>query len=155
MGVLQQSAVYRDSDGTGWQITITYGDIVRVMRHVQTADNRPLDLCAMAETGNLTPVTDHLHVLVKCVYWLLQPAIIEHTGLNGIQAQEWFYDRVDADALESMSKALLIAITNFTPSPTIKAAIMTAGELADKAAIVTAIESLAGLLNDCTITPAL
>ena len=154
MESVQQPAIFKDSEGAAWQITIKYGDILRAMRHVQTADNKPLDICYMAETGELSSITDHIHILVKCVYWLLQPDITDYTGKTGQDAQEWFYSRIDANCLESMSKALLQAIANFTPSPVIKTAILTAGELADKAQIVTALEILAGQLDGSTITPA-
>lgn len=147
-------AIFRDSEGLGWQITINYGDILRVMRHVQTPEGKPVDLCRMAETGDITPVTANLHTLIKTVYYLLQPDIIDYTGMGGNEAQLWFYDRIDANALEQMSAALLEAIANFTPSPTVRAAIMTAGELMTKAQIVTALDILAGQLSESTTTQA-
>ena len=109
-------ATFKDCEGVSWHIAIKYGDIQRVRRHVTGADSKPLDLCYIAETGDFRQVTDHIDLIAQSVYWLLQPAITEYSGLSGVQAQEWFFNRVDGNVIQAMALAWHEALLNFTPS---------------------------------------
>lgn len=148
-------ATFTDTEGVSWHIAIKYGDIQRVRRHVTGADGKALDLCYIAETGDFRQVTDHIDLIAQSVYWLLQPAITEYSGLTGVQAQEWFYNRVDGDVIQAMALAWHEALLNFTPSRVVKAAMMTAWETMTRAELIAAIELLAGRLEESGSTPAL
>lgn len=148
-------ATFMDCEGVGWHIAIRYGDIQRVRRHVTGADNKPLDLCYIAETGDFRQVIDHIDIVTQTVYWLLQPAITEYSGLSGLQAQEWFYNRVDGDTVQAMALAWHEALLNFTPSRVVKAAMMTSWETIKRAELIAAIELLAGRLEASGSTPEL
>jgi len=150
-----RQATFKDAEGVSWHIAIKYGDIQRVRRHVTGADNKPLDLCYIAETGDFRQVTDHIDLITQSVYWLLQPAITEYSGLSGAQAQEWFFNRVDGDAIQAMALAWHEALLNFTPSRVVRAAMMTAWETITRAELIAAIELLAGRLEEYGGTPAL
>ena len=145
-------ASFTNNGGEYWQINITYGDIIRVRQHVMGVDGKPLDLCYIAETGDFRQVTDHINIVVKCVYWLLYPQLKESYVMDGVELQEWFYNHIDGDTIADMGKALYEAIVNFTPSLAVKTAMITAGELMTQAQLVAAIESLVGQLNGCTNT---
>lgn len=148
-------ATFDDAEGVSWHIAIKYGDIQRVRRHVTGADGKPLDLCYIAEVGDFKQVIDHIDIICQCVYWLLQPAITEYSGLSGLQAQEWFFNRVVGDTIQAMALAWHEALLNFTPYPVVKAAMMTAGETITRAELIAAIELLAGRLEESGSTPAL
>lgn len=152
---MNDNAIFRDNTGTGWNVNITYGDIIRVKQHVQTTEGKPLDLCYIAESGDFTEVSSHIDVIAQCMFWLLYPLIAEYSGKSGIEAQDWFYSRIDGDTIPSLITAWREAIVNFTPSPSIKTAMMIAGGMKDKAEIVTAIQLLAGQLETCTDMPVL
>lgn len=146
----ENKAMFTDAKGDSWHIAITFGDIMRVKKHVKGADGKPLDLCYIAEIGDFKQVTDHIEVIVQCVYWLLQPSICEYTGLNGLAAMEDFYSRIDANTIPNLMKAWYEAIINFTPYPVVKAAMMAAGETRTKSELMMAIEILAGRLVEYT-----
>ena len=148
-------AIFRDCEGAEWHIAIRFGDIQRVKAHVQGADQKPLDLCYIAETGDFKQVTDHIDILVRAVYWLLYNSIREYSGKTGNDAQEWFYNRIDSDTLTQIVTAFYEAIINFTPFPVVRTAMLTAGEMITRAEIVTQIELLVGQLERCTNTPEL
>ena len=146
-------ATFNDAEGVSWHIAIKYGDLLRVRRHVTGADNKPLDLCYIAETGDFRQVTDHIDLITQSVYWLLQPVIMEYSGLTGKDAQEWFFNRVDGDTIQAMALAWHEALLNFTPSRVVKAAMMTAWETMTRAELIAAIELLAGRLEESMSTP--
>ena len=148
-------AVFNDTDGVSWHIVIKYGDILRVRQHVTGADGKPLDLCYIAEVGDFRQVINHIDLITQSVYWLLQPAIVEYSGLSGLQAQEWFYNRVDGDTIQAMALAWHEALLNFTPSRVVKAAMMTAWETIERAELIAAIELLAGQLEESMSAPVL
>ena len=152
---LDRPAIFTDSDGDTWHIVIKYGDILRVKKYVTGADNKPLDLCYIAETGDYRQVIDHIDVICKCVYWLLHNDIKERTGKTGADAQEWFYSRITGDVIQDVTIAWYEALVNFTPYPVVKAAMMAAGERQTRAELIAAIELLAGRLEDYMSTPAL
>lgn len=152
---MERPAIFKDSEGAQWHIAMKYGDLLRVRCHVQGADNTPLDLCYIAETGDFKQVTDHIDILVRAVYWLLYNSIQEYSGKSGIEAQEWFYNRIDSNTLTQIVTAFYEAIINFTPFPVVRTAMLTAGEMITRAEIVTQIELLAGQLERCTNTPEL
>ena len=145
-------AFFVDKEGTPWHLHITFGDVLRVKEHVLGSDGKPLDLCYIAETGNFRQVIDHIEVVVQCVYWLLERSIHDKTNAYGSYTMEWFYNRIDADVLPNLIKAWYEALVNFTPYPVIKATMMTAGKLKTRQEIVTAIEILAGQLEECMST---
>ena len=145
-------ATFTNTGNEYWHIAITYGDILRVREHVSGIDGRPLDLCRIAETGDFRQVADHIHIIVKCVYWLLYPQLKESYGMDGLELQEWFYAHIDGDTIVAMTKAWYEALVNFTPYPVVKAAMLTAGETITKSEIITAIEMLAGQLEACMNT---
>ena len=148
-------ATFTDCEGASWHIAIKYGDIQRVRRHVTGADGKPLDLCYIAEVGDFKQVIDHIDIVIQTVYWLLQPAITEYSGLSGAQAQEWFFNRVDGDTIQAMALAWHEALLNFTPSRVVKAAMMAARETIERAELIAAIELLAGRLEESMSTPVL
>ena len=152
---MERPATFKDCEGVSWHIAIKYGDIQRVRRHVTGADGKPLDLCYIAEVGDFKQVIDHIDLITQSVYWLLQPAIAEYSGLTGTQAQEWFFNRVDGDVIQAMALAWHEALLNFTPYPVVKAAMITAGETITRAELIAAIELLAGRLEESMSTPAL
>ena len=147
-----ENAVFVDSQNNGWRIDIVYGDIVRVKNHVKGADNMPLDLCYIAETGSFRQITDHIEIIVQCTYWLLYPKISEYSGKSGIESMEWFYNRINGDVLPKLMKAFLEAIINFTPFPVVKATMQTAGNLKTQNELIASIEVLAGQLQECMST---
>lgn len=148
----EKAAIFTDAKGDSWHIAITFGDILRVKQHVKGADGKPLDLCYIAETGDFRQVTDHIEVICQCVYWLIVNNIKEATGLDGRDAMEEFYKRIDSDTVVDMTKAWYEAILNFTPFPVVKAAMMTAGEIKTQRELMVAIELLAGQLTECMNT---
>ena len=152
---MERPATFKDCEGASWHIAIKYGDIQRVRRHVTGADGKPLDLCYIAEVGDFKQVIDRIDLIVQSTYWLLQPAITEYSGLSGVQAQDWFYNRVDGDVIQTMALAWHEALLNFTPCPVVKAAMITAGETIKRAELIAAIELLAGRLEESMSTPAL
>lgn len=152
---MERPATFTDCEGVSWHIAIKYGDIQRVRRHVTGADGKPLDLCYIAEVGDFKQVIDHIDLITQAVYWLLQPAIMEYSGLSGVQAQDWFYNRVDGDVIQAMALAWHEALLNFTPSRVVKAAMMTAWETITRAELIAAIELLAGRLEESMSTPVL
>ena len=152
---MERPATFTDCEGVSWHIAIKYGDIQRVRRHVTGADGKPLDLCYIAEVGDFRQVIDHIDLITQSVYWLLQPAIVEYSGLSGVQAQDWFFNRVDGDVIQAMALAWHEAMLNFTPSRVVKAAMMTAWETITRAELIAAIELLAGRLEESMSTPAL
>ena len=152
---MERPATFTDCEGVAWHIAIKYGDIQRVKRHVTGADGKPLDLCYIAEVGDFKQVIDHIDLITQSVYWLLQPAITEFSGLSGLQAQEWFYNRVDGNTIQAMALAWHEALLNFTPSRVVKAAMMTAWETIKRAELIAAIELLAGQLEESLSTPEL
>lgn len=141
-------ATFYDSEGIGWHIEITYGDVCRVRKHVQGADNKPLDLCLIAETGDFRQVTDRIDVLVQCVYWLLSKDIKEYSGKSGIEAMEWFYARINGNVIESLSQAWYEALVNFTPFQVVRTAMTMAWNEMKQEEIVEAINLLAGQLKE-------
>ena len=145
-------AFFVDKEGTPWHLHITFGDVLRVKEHVLGADGKPLDLCYIAETGNFRQVIDHIEIVVQCVYWLLERDIREYTGENGRYTMDWFYNRIDAGVLPNLMKAWYEALLNFTPYQVIKSTMMTAWNLKTRQELVTAIEILAGQLEECTNT---
>ena len=147
-----KDAIFRDSEGSYWHIDIKYGDICRVRQHVQGADDKPLDLCLIAETGNFKQVTDHFDILVRSTYWLLSKDIQEYSGKSGIEAMEWFYARIDSNALESMAQAWYEGLINFTPSQVVRAAMTMAWEETKQEELIEAINLLAGRLATYTNT---
>ena len=152
---MERPATFTDCEGVSWHIAIKYGDIQRVKRHVTGADGKPLDLCYIAEVGDFKQVIDRIDLIVQSVYWLLQPSITEYSGLSGVQAQEWFYNRVDGDVTQTMALAWHEAMLNFTPSRVVKAAMMAARETIERAELIAAIELLAGRLEESMSTPVL
>lgn len=148
----EKNAMFTDAKGDSWHITITFGDILRVKQYVKGADGKPLDLCYIAETGNFRQVTDHIEIIVQCVYWLIVNNIKEVTGLDGRAAMEEFYNRIDSDTVVYMTKAWYEAIINFTPYPVVKAAMMAAGDAKRQNELITALELVAGQLVECTNT---
>ena len=152
---MERPATFTDCEGVSWHIAIKYGDIQRVRRHVTGADGKPLDLCYIAEVGDFKQVINRIDLIVQSTYWLLQPAITEYSGLSGVQAQEWFFNRVDGDAIQAMALAWHEALLNFTPSRVVKAAMMAAWETMTRAELIAAIELLAGRLEECGSMPVL
>ena len=152
---MERPATFTDTEGAAWHIAIKYGDIQRVRRHVTGADGKPLDLCYIAEAGDFKQVTDRIDLIVQSTYWLLQPSIAEYSGKSGIDAQDWFYNRVDGDVIQAMALAWHEALLNFTPYPVVKAAMITAGETIKRAELIAAIELLAGRLEESMSTPVL
>ena len=152
---MERPATFTDCEGVSWHIAIKYGDIQRVRRHVTGADGKPLDLCYIAEVGDFKQVIDRIDLIVQSTYWLLQPSIAEYSGKSGQDAQEWFYNRVDGDVIQTMALAWHEALLNFTPSRVVKAAMMTAWETITRAELIAAIELLAGRLEESGSTPAL
>ena len=148
-------ATFNDAEGVSWHIAIRYGDIQRVRRHVTGADGKPLDLCYIAEAGDFKQVIDRIDLIVQSTYWLLQPAIVEYSGKSGQDAQDWFFNRVDGDTIQTMALAWHEALLNFTPSRVVKAAMMTAWETITRAELIAAIELLAGRLEESGSTPVL
>ena len=146
-------ATFTDAEDVSWHIAIKYGDIQRVRRHVTGADGKPLDLCYIAEVGDFKQVIDRIDLIVQSTYWLLQPAIVEYSGLSGVQAQDWFFNRVDGDTVQTMALAWHEALLNFTPSRVVKAAMMAARETIERAELIAAIELLAGRLEESMSTP--
>ncbi|MBQ3349729.1 MAG: hypothetical protein IJG38_04970 [Thermoguttaceae bacterium] len=146
----EKNAVFTDAKGDSWRIAITFGDIMRVKNHVIGIDGKPLDLCYIAETGDFRQVTEHIEIVVKCVYWLLYNDIKE---IADGDTANWFYARIDETVLPDLVKAWYEAIVNFTPSPVVKAAMITAGQTKTEAQILAAIEILAGQLKTFTNTP--
>lgn len=149
---MNNSAVFKDAEGSSWLINITYGDICRVKKHVIGADNKPLDLCYIAETGDFKQVIDHIEILTQCVFWLLSKDIEKYTGKCTEDAMEWFYARIDSGTLESMTKAWYEAIINFTPSQVIKTTMKIAWEMMTQEEIIEAMTILAGQLEGFTNT---
>ena len=152
---MERPATFTDCEGASWHIAIKYGDIQRVRRHVTGADGKPLDLCYIAEVGDFKQVIDRIDLIVQSTYWLLQPSIAEYSGKSGQDAQEWFYNRVDGDVIQTMALAWHEALLNFTPSRVVKAAMITAWETITRAELIAAIELLAGRLEESGSTPAL
>ena len=152
---MERPATFKDCEGVSWHIAIKYGDIQRVRRHVTGADGKPLDLCYIAEVGDFKQVIDHIDLIAQAVYWLLQPSITEYSGKSGQDAQEWFFNRVDGDTIQTMALAWHEALLNFTPSRVVKAAMMTAWETMTRAELIAAIELLAGRLEESMSTPVL
>ena len=152
---MERPATFTDCEGASWHIAIKYGDIQRVRRHVTGADGKPLDLCYIAEVGDFKQVIDRIDLIVQSTYWLLQPSIAEYSGKSGQDAQEWFYNRVDGDVIQTMALAWHEALLNFTPSRVVKAAMITAWETITRAELIAAIELLAGRLEESMSTPAL
>lgn len=150
MTSMNKDAIFTDAKGDSWHIAITYGDILRVKRHVKGADGKPLDLCLIAEAGDFRQVTDHIEIVVQCVYWLLVDSIREITGLDGMAAMEEFYSRIDSNTIAEMTKAWYEALLNFTPFPVVKAAMIAAGMMKQQADLIAAIDILAGQLEECT-----
>lgn len=141
------NAIFTDAKGDSWHIHITFGDIMRVKKHVKGADGKPLDLCFIAETGDFRQVTDHVEVICQCVFWLLYDSVCEYTGLNGMDAMEEFYSRIDGETIANIGKAWFEALVNFTPSPVVKAAMITAWDMTTKKQVQAAIDNLAGQLQ--------
>lgn len=141
------NAIFTDAKGDNWHIHITFGDIMRVKRHVKGTDGKPLDLCFIAETGDFRQVTDHVEVIVQCAFWLLYDSICEYTGLVGMDAMEEFYSRIDGETIISIGKAWFEALVNFTPSLVVKAAMITAWDMTTKNQVQTAIDILVGQLQ--------
>ena len=139
--------MFTDAKGDTWHIHITFGDIMRVKRHVKGSDGKPLDLCYIAETGDFRQVTDHIEVICQCVFWLLYDSICEYTGLTGMDAMEEFYSRIDGDTLTNIGKAWFEALVNFTPSQVVKAAMITAWDMTTRNQVQAAIDLLAGQLQ--------
>ena len=150
---MERPATFTDCEGASWHIAIKYGDIQRVRRHVTGADGKPLDLCYIAEVGDFKQVIDRIDLIVQSTYWLLQPSIAEYSGKSGQDAQEWFYNRVDGDVIQTMALAWHEALLNFTPSRVVKAAMITAWETMTRAELIAAIELLAGRLEESMSTP--
>ena len=148
-------AMFTDCEGAEWHIAIRYGDLQRVKAHVQGADSKPLDLCYIAETGDFRQVTDHIDLLVRAVYWLLYNSILEYSGKTGMDAMNWFYNRLDGVTIENVTKAFYEAIVNFTPFPVVKTAMLTAGKMINKAEIIEQIDLLAGRLEELSNAPEL
>ena len=146
-------AVFTDSEGTPWHIHITFGDVMRVKEHVLGADGKPLDLCRIAETGDFRQVTEHIEIICQCVYWLLERAIHDRTNAYGSYTMEWFYNRLDGDVLPNLIRAWYEALINFTPALVVKSAMMIARETTTRSELITAIETLAGRLEECMNTP--
>ena len=146
-------AVFTNTGNEFWQITITYGDIVRVRQHVLGADGKPLDLCYIAETGDFKQVVDHINIIVKCVYWLLYPQLKEHYKMGGEELQEWFYSHIDGNTLQGMAKAWYEALVNFTPFQVVRTAMQIAWNEMKQEEIVEAINLLVGQLETSTSTP--
>jgi len=143
-----KDAYFVDSEGTPWHLHVTFGDVLRVKKHVLGADGKPLDLCYIAETGDFRQVTEHIEIIVQCVYWLLEDAIHERTNGYGSYTMEWFYNRINGEVLPNLMKAWYEALLNFTPFQAIKSTMMTAWGMRTKAEIIAAIETLAGQLED-------
>ena len=148
-------AMFTDCEGAEWHIAIRYGDLQRVRQHVQGADNKPLDLCYIAETGDFRQVTDHIDLLVRAVYWLLYNSIQDYSGKTGMDAMNWFYNRLDGATIENVTKAFYEAIVNFTPFPVVRTAMLTAGKMMKQAEIIEQINLLAGQLEGSLNTPEL
>lgn len=145
---MNDNAVFKDAEGASWLINITYGDILRVKQHVIGADNKPLDLCYIAETGDFKQVIDHIEILVQSVFWLLSKDIEEYTGKNTKDAMEWFYNRIDSETLDAMTKAWYEGIINFTPSQAIKTTMKMAWDIMTQEEIIEAMTILAGRLGE-------
>ncbi len=141
------NAIFTDAKGDSWHIHITFGDIMRVKRHVKGADGKPLGLCFIAETGDFRQVTDHVEIIVQCVFWLLYDSVCEYTGLTGVNAMEEFYNRIDGETLVSICKAWFEALINFIPSPVVKAAMITAWGMTTRNQVQAAIDLLVGQLQ--------
>ncbi len=145
-------AAFVDKEGTPWHIHITFGDVLRVKEHVLGADGKPLDLCRIAETGDFKQVTEHIEIVCQCVYWLLERAIHDKTNAYGSYTMEWFYNRIDGDVLPNLIRAWYEAVINFTPSLVVRSAMMVARETMKKSELITAIEILAGRLEESMST---
>lgn len=146
-------AAFTNTSNEHWQITVAYGDIVRVRQHVLGADGKPLDLCYIAETGDFRQVIDHIDIVVKCVYWLLYPQLKEHYRLVGEELQECFYNHIDGNTLQAMIKAWYEALVNFTPFQVVNTAMQIAWNEMKQEEIVEAINLLVGQLETSTSTP--
>ena len=139
--------MFVDAEGENWHIAITFGDIMRVKRHVKGSDGKPLDLCYIAETGDFRQVTDHIEIICQCVFWLLEDSIFERTDRHGSFAMEWFYNRINGDTIASMTRAWFEALVNFSPSPVVKSAMIAAWDMTTRDQVQTAIDLLAGQLQ--------
>lgn len=147
-------AYFVDKEGTSWHLHITFGDVMRVKKHVIGADEKPLDLCRIAETGDFRQVTDHLEVIVQCVYWLLRDSIRDCCDrYEYTYTMDWFYNRIDGNVLPELAKAWYEALINFTPFRVVKTAMQIARNEMTQEEIVEAINLLVGQLETSTSMP--
>ena len=130
-------SIFTDCKGKEWELRITTKDVTLVERLVLDRDGEPIDLLAMADTGNLFQLYGDSRRMIDVVFVCLLEQISANFNEADFDAENevlylvepelrenrlkkmgaWFGARVDGACITAMTEAFKEALVNFTRNP--------------------------------------
>lgn len=145
-------AIFKDCMGQEWILDFKTDSVMRVRNLIMDDKGNPIDLLDMADTGNLHQLYGNSRRMIDVVFlcvldqvkeqfdeklfnetFALDMEIFPEIKENVFKKMAyWFGGRLDGSAIESMTKAFKEALTNFTPNPYQREALLVVLERQDK-----------------------
>lgn len=130
-------ASFKDSRSITFTLDIKQKDTVMVRNLLKDAEGKPLDLLAMADTGNLHQLFGRAQLMLDMVFLICLDQVKEHfseedfdrshdveletiPGLRTSKIQKmafWFGEGIGPEQIPEITNAFKEAIVNFTPNP--------------------------------------
>lgn len=130
-------ASFKDTRNITFSLDIKQKDTVMVRNLLKDAEGKPLDLLAMADTGNLHQLFGRAQLMLDTVFLICLDQVKEHfseedfdrshdveletiPGLRTSKLQKmafWFGEGVGPEQIPEITNAFKEAIVNFTPNP--------------------------------------
>lgn len=130
-------AGFEDSRGNAWVLDIKEKDVTMVKNLVKDSDGKPIDLLAMADTGNLYQLYGRAASMLEIVFLCCLDQVkelfdesafdasheIEFQAVPGLKSSRlkkmsmWWGEGIGSSQISPMMEAFKEALVNFTPNP--------------------------------------
>jgi hypothetical protein len=137
-------STFKDANGKEWFLDIKFKHVEEIKRYCKGKGEKPIDLLAILERGNLEQLLNDLETMVNVAFIICYGQVREHFKLaeydesrredyemfpelkaesEKIKASRWFGEQLDGQALIALIDAFQEALINFFPNESRKMAL--------------------------------